>query len=112
MKFWWFKFEGWFADDSTEFPGEGVYSQCMVRAAFDQAEFEFLTGLTARKINLVEIEDHHLVDVNPAERDYENSDNRYWLDWCEETELEGKPTFESLHLYPADEVERLAPEGN
>lgn len=113
MKFWWFKFEGWFSDDSSEYAGEGVFSECLVQKGdqFD-AEFEFLAALAERKINLIEIEDRFLISTDPNDIDYENPDNQYWLDWCNETEAAGHPTFEAFHLYPATEVERNGSTGN
>jgi len=38
--------------------------------------------------------------------DYENEDNLYWIEWCEEVEMTGKPSFETFHLYPAEEVSK------
>ncbi len=107
MKFWCFHFEGFFSADSTEYPNEGVFSECLVKAeTYNDAEFAFLTALSERKINLLKVENSFLVDTDPNELDYENPDNIYWIEWCEEVELSKKPSFEVFHLYPANEVEK------
>lgn len=36
--------------------------------------------------------------------DPDNEDNLFWIEWCEEVEINGKPTFEIFILYPAEEV--------
>ncbi len=106
MKFWCFHFEGYFCDDSKEYPNEGVFSQCLVKADnYVQAEELFLNALSERKINLLEIEEHFPVDTDPNELDYENEDNIYWIEWCEEVEINEKPSFETFHLYPKEEVQ-------
>jgi hypothetical protein len=113
MKFWLFKFEGWFSDDSAEYPGNGVFSECLVRATnFPEAEFRFLAALAEEKINLIKVEDNFPVDTDPRMMDLGNSDNLFWIEWCEETELAGKPTFEQFYLYPAEEVDREKVSGN
>ena len=113
MIYWWFKFEGWFDKEAGEDAGMGVFSECLVKAGqYDDAEFEFLSALTNRHINLLEIEDNFPVDTNPDQLDYSNPDNTSWIEWCEETELAGAPTFGDFHLYPADEVEKMRARGN
>jgi len=113
MKFWWFKFEGWFSDDSPENAGQGVFSECLVpKENLVDAEFEFLAALVERRINLIEIEDYFLVSTDPQEMDYSNADNKFWIDWCDETTVAGKPTFEPYHMYPASEVDRDQATGN
>lgn len=103
MKFWCFNFEGYFSKDSSEYPEEGVYSWCLVPADnYLNAEFSFFEALTERKINLIEIIEHFPVDTE--EMDLEDKDNLYWIEWCEETEMAGKPTFEAFDLYPKEEV--------
>jgi hypothetical protein len=105
MKFWHFKFEGYFADDAPEYPSQGVFSECLVQADnYNDAEFAFLKALIEQKINLLEITEDFLVDNDPNEMDYENEDNLFWIEWCEEVEMTGKPSFEVFNLYPADEV--------
>jgi hypothetical protein len=105
MKFWCFSFEGAFADDAPEYSGQGVFSECLVQADnYNDAEFAFLKALTERKINLLEIQEHFPMDNNPDEMDPENEDNLYWIEWCEEVEITGKPSFEEFKLYPAEEV--------
>lgn len=111
--FWYFKFEGWFSDDSTEHPGKGVFSDCLVRAdTFGEAEFEFYRALAERKINLLELEEYFEVNTDPERMDHQNPDNLFWIEWCEETELAGKPTFDEFYLYPAQEVVREGVSGN
>ncbi len=106
MKFWCFHFEGYFAKDSPEYPEEGVFSACLVPANnYADAEFRFFQALGEKKINLIEIEEHFAVDTDPNEMDLEAEDNLYWIEWCEETEMAGKPTFEAFNLYPKEEVE-------
>ncbi len=105
MKFWYFKFDGWFSDDSVEYPGEGVFSECLVIASkYPEAELCFSEALTERKINLIGVEKHFSVDSSPETMDPANPDNFDWVEWCRETELAGKPTFDVFHLYPAKEV--------
>jgi len=105
MKFWCFHFEGYFADDALEYPSQGVFSECLVQGNnYNDAEFAFLKALTERKINLIEITEDFLVDNDPNEMDSENEDNLFWIEWCEEVEMTGKPSFEEFNLYPADEV--------
>lgn len=105
MKFWCFNFEGVFTKDSPEYPGQGVFSGCLVKADnYIDAEFAFLEALNERKINLLEIQEHFLVDTDPDEMDTENEDNLYWIEWCEEVEMTGNPSFEAFNLYPAAEV--------
>lgn len=113
MKFWCFKFEGWFADDAPEYAGEGVFSECLVPlASYADAEFGFLEALAKRHINLIEIEEHFPLDTDPTELDYQNPDNNFWVEWADETEAAGVPTFEAFHLYPASEVDRSRKKGN
>jgi hypothetical protein len=105
MKFWCFYFEGYFGDDATEYPNQGVFSECLVQADnYNDAEFSFLKALTERKINLLEIEEDFPIDNDPNEMDPENEDNLYWIEWCEEVEMTGKSSFEAFNLYPANEV--------
>lgn len=107
MKFWCFYFEGYFAQDESENAGEGVFSKCMIQADnYNDAEFSFLKALTERKINLLEISENFPVDTDPDEIDYENEDNLFWIEWCEEVEMTGKPSFEAFIMYPAEEVEK------
>jgi len=105
MKFWCFHFEGWFAPDSTEYPNQGVFSECLVQSdEFIDAEFLFLAALAERKINLIEVSEQFSMDTDPNEMDPGNPDNVYWFEWCDETEAAGQPTFETFHLYPAEDV--------
>lgn len=107
MKFWCFYFEGYFSDDAPEYASEGVFSECLVQSDnYIDAEFKFLNALSEQKINLIEITDNFPVDNSPDEIDYENDDNLFWIEWCEEVELTGKPSFEQFHLYPAEEVQK------
>ena len=107
MKFWCFYFEGAFTNDSPEYPNEGVFSECLVKADnYIDAEFAFLNALSERKIKLLEITNNFPIDTDPNELDYENEDNLYWIEWCEEVEMTGKPSFETFHLYPAEEVSK------
>jgi hypothetical protein len=104
MKFWCFHFEGYFSKDSLEYPEEGVFSWCLVpKSNYLDAEFNFLEALAERKINLIEIIEDFLVDMEDMDMEYKN--NLYWIEWCEETEMAGKPTFEVFDLYPKEEVE-------
>ena len=106
MKFWYFQFEGYFSKDAPEYAEEGVFSSCLVPADnYSDAEFGFFEALTERKINLIEIEEYFPVDTDPEEMDLEAEENAYWIEWCEETEMAGKPTFETFNLYPKEEVE-------
>ena len=108
MKFWCFHFEGVFTKDAFEDAENGVISSCLVQSDnYTDAEFSFLEALTERKINLIEIEEHFSVDTNPDEMDSEDESNLYWIEWCEETEMAGKPTFEAFHIYPKEEVPKL-----
>ncbi len=103
MKFWCFHFEGVFTKDSLEYPEEGVYSWCLVPAnSYIDAEFDFLKALTERKIKLIEVDEHFPVDTDDI--DLEDVGNLYWIEWCEETEMAGRPTFEAFDLYPKEEV--------
>ncbi|MDQ3798946.1 MAG: hypothetical protein M3384_05815 [Acidobacteriota bacterium] len=105
MRFWCFNFEGFFADDSPEYPGQGVFSGCLVKADnYNDAEFAFLKALSERKINLLEIEEDFPVDTDQNEMDLEAEDNLFWIEWCEEVEMTGKPSFQTFNLYPANEV--------
>jgi hypothetical protein len=71
-------------------------------ANYLDAEFGFLQALTERKINLIETEENFPVDTEDMV--LENPDNMYWIEWCEETEMAGKATFEAFILYPKEEV--------
>lgn len=103
MKFWYFHFDGYFSADSAEYPEEGVISSCLVPAAnYLDAEFGFLQALAERKINLIEISESFPVDTE--DMDLEDPNNMYWIEWCEETEMAEKPTFEAFNLYPQEEV--------
>lgn len=103
MKFWCFHFEGYFSKDSAEYPEEGVFSSCLVPAAnYLDAEFDFLQALAERKINLIEMGENFPVDTE--DMDLEDPNNIYWLEWCEETEMAEKVTFEAFDLYPKEEV--------
>lgn len=105
MKFWCFHFEGYFEKDAPEYAEEGVFSSCLVKADnYENAEFEFLKALTDKKINLLEISENFLIDTDPNELDYDNKDNLFWIEWCEEVEISGKASFEAFNLYPAEEV--------
>lgn len=109
MKFWYFHFEGYFAENAPApgVAGEGVFSECLVQADnYNDAEFAFLAALAESKINLLEISEDFPIDTDPNEIDYENKDNLYWIEWCEEVEITGKPSFETFHMYPAEEVEK------
>ena len=107
MKFWCFYFEGYFADDASENAGKGVFSECMVEANnFNDAEFALLEALAEKKINLLEITENFPVDTDPNEIDYDNEDNLFWIEWCEEVEMTGKPSFAAFIMYPAEEVEK------
>ena len=113
MKFWWFKFEGWFSESSREFPGQGVFSECLVPADnHTDAESRFYSALAEREINVIEIEDSFMVDTSPESMDPEDPDNLFWIEWSEQTELAGTPTFEAFHLYPAKEVTPPQNSGN
>lgn len=106
MKFWCFHFEGYFSEDSQEYSNEGVFSSCLVKADnYEEAETFFLNALLEQKINLLEIEESFSFNTNPNELDYENEDNLYWIEWSEEVEINGKPSFETFHLYPSEEVQ-------
>lgn len=88
-----------------EYAEEGVFSACLVQADnYTDAEFGFFRALAEKKINLIEIEEHFLVDTDPNEMDLEAEENLYWIEWCEETEMAEKPTFEAFNLYPKEEV--------
>lgn len=105
MKFWCFNFEGFFEDDAPQWAGQGVFSGCLVQAGnYTDAEFTFLEALTERKINLIEIQEEFPVDTHPDEMDPEIDGNLFWIEWCEEVELSGKPVFEEFILYPAEDV--------
>jgi len=105
MKFWCFHFEGFFADDAPEYPSQGVFSECLVQANNkNDAEFAFLEALAEGKINLIEISEDFSVDTDPNEMDSDNEDNLFWIEWCEEVEMTGKPSFKAFNLYLADEV--------
>jgi len=109
MKFWCFCFEGYFEDDAPECASQGVFSECLVQANnYNDAEFTFLKALTERKINLIEIQEHFPMDNDPDEMDPENEDNLFWIEWCEEVEITGRPSFEEFLLYPADEIPKQA----
>lgn len=109
MKFWCFYFEGYFEDDAPEYAGQGVFSECLVKADNkNDADFTFFEALNERKINLIEISEDFPVDNDPNEMDRENEDNLFWVKWCEEVEITGKPSFEAFNLYPADEVVKTA----
>lgn len=106
MKFWCFHFEGYFSKDAPENAEEGVFSACLVPADnCNDAEFSFFQALAERKINLIEVEEYFPVDTDPKEMDLEAEENLYWIEWCEETEMAEKPTFEAFILYPKEEVE-------
>ncbi len=108
MKFWCFYFEGYFSDDAPEYASEGVFSECLVQSDnYIDAEFAFLKALSERKINLIKITEEFSMDNSPNEMNPENEDNLFWIEWCEEVELSGKPSFEEFHLYPAEEVKKL-----
>ena len=110
MKFWCFHFEGAFTKESPEYPEQGMFSACLVPAEdYAAAEFSFLEALAERNINLIEIEEHFPVDTDPQEMDLEAPENLYWIEWGEETELAGKPTFEAFHLFPKEEVLKQTP---
>ena len=107
MKFWCFHFEGYFEEDAPEYANQGVFSECLVEADnYNNAEYAFLEALTERKINLIEIEENFPIDNDPDEMDPENDDNLFWIEWCEEVEMTGKPSFEKFMLYPAEEVQK------
>jgi hypothetical protein len=53
---------------------------------------------------LIEITEDFPMDNSPDEMDPENEDNLFWIEGCEEVEISGKPSFEELILYPADEI--------
>ena len=106
MKFWHIDFEGQFTKDSLEYPNEPFFSSCLIQADdYTNAEFIFLQALSERKIKLIEIGENFLVDTDPSEMDYENEDNLFWIKWCEEVELNGKPSFDTFNLYPIEEME-------
>ena len=110
MKFWCFHFEGYFSSDAPLYSGEGVFSYSLVPAdSYVDAEFSFLQALADEKINLVEIIEHFPVDTDPNEMDPTAEENKFWIEWCLETELLGKPTFDTFHLYPGEEVNRERP---
>jgi len=68
MKFWCFYFEGAFTNDSPEYPNEGVFSECLVKADnYIDAEFAFLNALSERKIKLLEITNNFPIDTDPNE---------------------------------------------
>jgi len=105
MKFWCFSFEGYFAENALENAGKGVFSECLVQAGnYNEAEFIFLEALAEKGINLIEISEEFPVDNDPDEMDPENEDNLFWIEWCEEVEMSGKPSFEAFNMYPAEEV--------
>jgi hypothetical protein len=113
MKFWCFEFEGLFSKESVEYPNEPFFSSCLVQADnYTDAEYKFLEALTERKINLIEFGENFPVDTDPNELDYENEDNVYWLEWCEEVEISGKPSFQTFCLYPIEELEQKIQTGN
>ena len=105
MKFWCFHFEGYFSDNAPEYSNEGVFSECLVQADNkNDADFAFFEALFKRGINLIEISEEFPIDNDPNEMDPENQDNIFWIEWCEEVEMTGNPSFEAFNLYPADEV--------
>lgn len=107
MKFWCFYFEGYFSDDSPEYANQGVFSDCLVKADNKtDADFAFLEALTEQKINLIEVEEDFPIDNSREEMDPKNPDNLFWIEWCEEVEMTGKPSFQTFNVYPADEVEK------
>lgn len=109
MKFWCFCFEGAFTSDAPEYPNKGVFSECLVQADnYIDAEFDFLQALTERKIKLLEIQENFPIDNDPEQMDPENENNLFWIEWCEEVEMAGKPSFEAFNLYPAEEVPKPA----
>lgn len=113
MKFWCFYFEGYFADDAPEYAGQGVFSECLVKAEnYADAEFSFFEALNERKLNLSEIQEFFSMDNSPDEMDPGNENNLFWIEWCEEVEMTGKPSFEEFKLYPAEEVSKQNKKGS
>jgi len=113
MKFWCFKFEGLFTEDSNEYPNQPFFSSCLVQADnHNDAELMFFGALTERKINLLEVGENFPIDTDPNELDYEDENNLHWIEWCEEVEVTGKPSFDTFHLYPIEEMENRMKTGN
>ncbi len=101
MKFWYFRFEGKFAEDSPEYPNENVISSCLIPISdYTKGRSIFIDALASRNINLIEIVEFFAIDAE--ELDSEDELNDFWIEWYKETKALGTPVFEKMYLFPSD----------
>lgn len=97
MKFWYFKYEGEFKENSSHF-GEGVFSGCLIPDSnFQRAKSLFLKNLSEHSIRLVEIIEHFSLDGR--ELDPSDETNTFWIEWYERAEESKQVENDSWHVF-------------
>lgn len=99
---WYFDFEGEFLEDSPINSDKGVFSSCLVpNDSYNDAEEAFLISLEKRRIKLIRIIDYFLLNEDTIDMD--NEENRFWIDWFEETILLDDVVFGQMYFYPKND---------
>lgn len=97
MDFWYFKFEGRFTRNSSDY-GKGLFSGCLVpENDFDTAKQSFLKSLKESHIKLIDVIKEFTVDgtlLDPSDQT-----NKFWIEFYSEAEMNNKPVFDIWHLY-------------
>jgi hypothetical protein len=97
MKFWYFRFEGSFAQDSPNF-GDGVFSSCLIpQSNFQKAKSQFMHALSEQGIILTEIIEYFAVDADDL--DPTDEANTFWIHWCEKARVLKQAVFDVWHVY-------------
>jgi hypothetical protein len=98
MKYWYFKFEGEFRKDSSEFGGMGVFSSCLVpESNLRIAKSLFFTALRGCEIDLVDVIEQFTIDGN--ELDPRDERNGFWIAWYNEVKAKGELLFDPWHVF-------------
>ena len=100
MKFWYFRFEGKFTEQS-ENCGDGVFSSCLVpESNFRRAKTIFEGALPGKRIVLTEVIEYFSVDGEAL--DPTDEVNNFWITWYNKTKREGELSFEVFHVFALD----------
>jgi hypothetical protein len=98
MKCWYFRFEGRFRDGDPIYQCKGVFSSCMIpEETCKKAKLVFLQVLNENRVDLLNIIE--CFDVDEKGIDPKDSDNTFWIEWCQESIKTRKPVFDKWHVF-------------
>jgi hypothetical protein len=98
MEFWYFKFEGEFLPESSDY-GKGCFSGCIVPDCLhSSAKKAFLRAVRTNHVVIIDIIEEFSVDAYLLDK--KDSSNKFWIDFYKKAEKVGKPIFDVWHTYP------------